>query len=301
MPSSTTYNSTGMESRSVSSEAYRFGFNGKEKDPEWTGQQGSHLDFGARIYDSRIGRWTALDPLAAKYPDLSPYAFVANSPIIYIDPDGRDIVPTNEGAARATSALVQKYDQGDVLEDVFQYSPMKFEKNGETYYKFGSRRLNNPYQNKKKFQKAMRKAGMRVEGEQLDEAWGLYKALVTEKNIEVEVWKPSENSTTYSPGSEQGTKTEQDVQGYPTRETENEELGNAIEYENSVTDEGLDHVMDQEGAEIEAQSSGEGYLFYENKTENPRKQGTEGIIIIDGRSNATNTLGNALKDINHGN
>jgi RHS repeat-associated protein len=69
---------------------YFFGFNGKEKDTEWTGQQGSHLDFGARIYDSRIGRWTALDPLAAKYPDVSPYCFVKNMPIIAIDPNGKE-------------------------------------------------------------------------------------------------------------------------------------------------------------------------------------------------------------------
>jgi hypothetical protein len=32
----------------------------------------------------------SVDPLAHKYPDISPYAFVANSPIIFIDPDGRE-------------------------------------------------------------------------------------------------------------------------------------------------------------------------------------------------------------------
>jgi RHS repeat-associated protein len=45
---------------------YRFGFNGQEKDDE-VKVEGNSLDFGARIYDSRLGRWLSLDPLQAKY------------------------------------------------------------------------------------------------------------------------------------------------------------------------------------------------------------------------------------------
>jgi RHS repeat-associated protein len=39
-----------------------------------------------------VSRWLSPDPLAAKYLNLSPYNFVANNPIRYIDPDGREIV-----------------------------------------------------------------------------------------------------------------------------------------------------------------------------------------------------------------
>ena len=67
----------------------RYGFNGMEKDDEIKGV-GNSLDFGARIYDSRLGRWLSIDPLAAKYPDTSPYAGMANSPISIIDIDGRE-------------------------------------------------------------------------------------------------------------------------------------------------------------------------------------------------------------------
>ncbi|MFH2096546.1 MAG: RHS repeat-associated core domain-containing protein, partial [Bacteroidota bacterium] len=70
---------------------HRFGFNGQEKDDEITGVTGSHLDFGARVYDSRIGRWLACDPLAIKYPNLSPYQYTANNPIAFIDPNGKEI------------------------------------------------------------------------------------------------------------------------------------------------------------------------------------------------------------------
>jgi RHS repeat-associated protein len=71
---------------------YRFGFNGMENENEFTGKTGSHLDFGARIYDSRLGRWLSVDPSMQSYPYLSPFVFVNNNPNIYIDPDGRKFI-----------------------------------------------------------------------------------------------------------------------------------------------------------------------------------------------------------------
>ena len=76
-----------MVGRSFSSNQYRYGFNGMEKDDELKGS-GNSLDFGARIYDSRLGRWLSLDPLMAKYPNMSPYNSFNNNPVYYIDPDG---------------------------------------------------------------------------------------------------------------------------------------------------------------------------------------------------------------------
>src|SRR5690625_1755879 len=67
---------------------YRFGFNGMLKDNEWAGM-GTHLDFGARIYDSRVGRWLSVDPLAEQAPNWTPYRYGFNNPIRYYDQDGR--------------------------------------------------------------------------------------------------------------------------------------------------------------------------------------------------------------------
>jgi len=47
--------------------------------------------FGARYYDPEIARWMSVDPLAGKYPSLSPYVYCANNPLKYIDPNGKDI------------------------------------------------------------------------------------------------------------------------------------------------------------------------------------------------------------------
>jgi RHS repeat-associated protein len=70
---------------------YRFGFNGMPKDDEMSGD-GNSYDYGARIYNSRLGKWISVDPLENLYPYMSPYAYVANSPISLADPDGKRII-----------------------------------------------------------------------------------------------------------------------------------------------------------------------------------------------------------------
>ncbi len=79
-----------VPNRHGSSSSYRYGFNGMEKDDEVKGE-GNSLDFGARMYDPRIGRWFKTDKAELKYPSLSPFSFANNSPLIFKDIDGNDI------------------------------------------------------------------------------------------------------------------------------------------------------------------------------------------------------------------
>jgi RHS repeat-associated protein len=62
----------------------RYKFNGKELDTEtdW-------YYYGARYYDPSVSRWLSVDPLASEFPNESPYVYAGNSPIVYVDPDGR--------------------------------------------------------------------------------------------------------------------------------------------------------------------------------------------------------------------
>ena len=70
----------------VSGEEYRFGFNGKEDDQDWGTQ--NIQDYGFRLYNPSIGKFLSVDPLAPKYPELTPYQFASNTPIAAIDLDG---------------------------------------------------------------------------------------------------------------------------------------------------------------------------------------------------------------------
>jgi RHS repeat-associated protein len=83
-----------MPGRSFSSEDYRFGFGGHEKVDEASGS-GNTVDMGDRWLDVRLGRTPKMDAKANKYSSLSPYSYAANSPLIFIDPDGKDIIPVH--------------------------------------------------------------------------------------------------------------------------------------------------------------------------------------------------------------
>lgn len=67
-------------------------YNGKEMDR----MNGLDMyDYGARWYNSQIGRFARMDPLTERYFSISPFAFCINNPLRFIDPDGKRIVDTN--------------------------------------------------------------------------------------------------------------------------------------------------------------------------------------------------------------
>jgi len=105
------YDAFGMEmpGRIFSSPGYRYGYNGMEKDNELKGN-GNSLDYHARIYDPRLGRWLSNDPSQAKYPNLSPYNYCFNNPIRFIDPNGKDPDEARAANIAVSMGLVSRED-----------------------------------------------------------------------------------------------------------------------------------------------------------------------------------------------
>ena len=104
-----------MSYRSFSSPVYRYGYNGKEKDDEVKGE-GNSIAFEARVFDSRLGKFLSVDPVYNEFPDLTPFAFAACSPIYQIDYLGlaAEVVSTKLPVEQNDQSLLSKLpDKGN--------------------------------------------------------------------------------------------------------------------------------------------------------------------------------------------
>ena len=89
-----------------------FKYNGKEFDAE-TG----NYYYGARYYDPKWSIFISVDPLAEKFPNVSPYAYALNNPIVLVDPDGREPIPFYRRWFGASRQAWQWYSTGGVTYD----------------------------------------------------------------------------------------------------------------------------------------------------------------------------------------
>ena len=105
----------------VSNGSYRFGFNGKEKDDEMKGSAGNSYDFGARIYDPRIGGFLSIDPYSKKFAGESNYSYAGNNPIYFIERDGKfRVAGENIAQYKKDYPLIMKYLETMVEQDIIK-------------------------------------------------------------------------------------------------------------------------------------------------------------------------------------
>lgn len=123
-----------MPGRNSNIANYRFGFQGVESDPE-VKNNGNSSDFGARIYDPRIGRFLSRDPYACLLPTINPYNYAGNSPILFIDKSGEYRLPANMSekdypnlvkVLKAYDILVTNKTDAEILADPIVQSMIKW-------------------------------------------------------------------------------------------------------------------------------------------------------------------------------
>ncbi len=85
-----------VEMEAPDERANKFLYNGKELQDDF---ELDWYDYGARMYDPKIGRWHAIDPHAENYLNWTPYNYVANNPLFYTDPTGMDWYTSTDGSA----------------------------------------------------------------------------------------------------------------------------------------------------------------------------------------------------------
>ena len=111
-------------------------YNGKEKDYE----SGFHY-YGARYYWSEVlTGWLSVDPMSDKYPNISPYAYCAWNPVIFVDPDGKAVIPTN---ALKANASVSNFFRAVGNNSIFRKTMHRYYSNQSNVYIHLSRLMKN--------------------------------------------------------------------------------------------------------------------------------------------------------------
>ncbi|HET8572399.1 MAG TPA: RHS repeat-associated core domain-containing protein [Edaphocola sp.] len=92
--------------------AQPYKYNSKELQTEFGLQ---YYDYGARMYNSQIGRWNGIDPLAEKFRHESPFNYAGNNPVINIDVEGQyKLSSKTRNQSKILAAYLDNYIQNDV-------------------------------------------------------------------------------------------------------------------------------------------------------------------------------------------
>jgi RHS repeat-associated protein len=116
-----------VPNRHGSSNSYRYGFQGQEKDDEIKGE-GNSLNYKYRMHDPRTGRFFARDPLSPSYPWNSPYAFSENRVIDGIELEGLEFIDANKAKDHSTEMgpLTQEDSKEQGLYNLINKTPLKY-------------------------------------------------------------------------------------------------------------------------------------------------------------------------------
>lgn len=104
-------------------------------------KQTGNYYYGARYFNPKWSTWLSVDPLAEKYPSISSYAYVAQNPIKYIDPDGMRVANPHdefESLRAAATDFAVEYNGLSITYN-FEITTSFYKatnENGDTYYSY---------------------------------------------------------------------------------------------------------------------------------------------------------------------
>lgn len=104
-----------LDGRTFENDFYRRSFQNQEHHDEIKGK-GNYMNYKYRGYDPRIGRldWT-LDPLAPKYPELTPYQFSSNRVLDGVELEGLEVHTLNDDQELPNFDEAYKYNVGETF------------------------------------------------------------------------------------------------------------------------------------------------------------------------------------------
>ncbi len=121
---------TGVTYNHKNSQFWQLDFTGKERDPE-TG----YSYFGARyLENATLTLWLSVDPMADKYPSISPYAYCAWNPLKLVDPNGDTLDVLNKAGQYLFTLDNQSKTRSEITaKDLYDRGIQWFEPNADNY------------------------------------------------------------------------------------------------------------------------------------------------------------------------
>jgi len=143
--------------------------------------------------------WLSVDPMADKYPSMSPFMYCAGNPLKYVDPDGREIWLIGSEAKNEFYGLLTSFS-GVNQNNMYKAFGANLRVDDD------NNKISGTLMSKKTFKEHFEKITDRpIKGKELSNAYALHKAMASIDIVEIATLTGSKGSETKKPTDIKGT------------------------------------------------------------------------------------------------